>query len=150
MLEKVEELYKQIANEESETRVKQSQDKEKAMLSEIYNMLDIRIKHIGLNEENGNALELAEAYAAFFNGAVRKTSKGYFGSELVEIMNNEKAKGRHGHIGLYCKDIDLAKKYYELLGYHFDDASATFDDEGKMKFIYFKDEIGGFAIHFVK
>ena len=38
MLEKVEELYKQIANEESETRAKQAQDKEKAMLSEIYNM----------------------------------------------------------------------------------------------------------------
>ena len=150
MLEKVEELYKQIANEESDARVNEAPDKEKAMLSEIYNKLEIRIKHIGLNEEGGNALELAESFATFFNGKVRQTSKGYFGSELVEIMNSEKAKGRHGHIGLYCKDIDLAKKYYELLGYAFDDASATYDDEGKMKFIYFKDEIGGFAIHFVK
>lgn len=150
MLEKVEELYKQIKDEEIEKRVSEAQDKEKAMLSEIYNKLDIKIKHIGLNEENGNALELAKAYADFFNGAVRKTSKGYFGSELVEIMNIDKAKGSHGHIGLYCKDIDLAKKYYELLGYHFDEDSATYDDEGRMKFIYFKDGIGGFAIHFVK
>ena len=116
----------------------------------INNMLNISIKHVGLNEENGNALELANAYADFFNGNIRKTSKGYFGSELVEIMNIDKAKGLHGHIGLTCTNIDRAKRFLLDKGYLFDEDSATYDDNGNTKFIYLKDEIGGFAIHFVK
>ena len=115
----------------------------------INNLLSISIKHIGLNEDNGNALELAEAFAKFFNGNIRKTSKGYFGSELVEIMNTDKAKGYHGHIGLTCNDVDRCYRYYKDRGYEFDEDSATYND-GTRKFIYFKNDIGGFAIHFVK
>lgn len=116
----------------------------------INNLLNISIKHIGLNEDNGNALELAKAFAKFFNGNIRKTSKGYFGSELVEIMNADKAKGYHGHIGLTCDDVDRCYRYYKDRGYEFDEDSATYNDDGTRKFIYFKNDIGGFAIHFVK
>lgn len=116
----------------------------------INNLLNISIKHIGLNEDNGNALELAKAFAKFFNGNIRKTSKGYFGSELVEIMNTDKAKGYHGHIGLTCDDVDRCYRYYKDRGYEFDEDSATYNDDGTRKFIYFKNDIGGFAIHFVK
>lgn len=116
----------------------------------INNLLNISIKHIGLNEDNGNALELAQAFAKFFNGNIRKTSKGYFGSELVEIMNIDKAKGYHGHIGLTCNDVDRCYRYYKDRGYEFDEDSATYNDDGTRKFIYFKNDIGGFAIHFVK
>ncbi|MBQ3419586.1 MAG: hypothetical protein IJH31_05595 [Erysipelotrichaceae bacterium] len=116
----------------------------------INNLLNISIKHIGLNEDNGNALELAKAFAKFFNGNIRQTSKGYFGSELVEIMNTDKAKGYHGHIGLTCDDVDRCYRYYKDRGYEFDEDSATYNDDGTRKFIYFKNDIGGFAIHFVK
>ena len=113
-------------------------------------MLGIRIKHIGVNEENGNGEDLAKMFAAFFGGNVRETSKGWFGSELVEIMRADKAKGKHGHIGVQTNNVDRAKRYYESLGYEFDEASADYDDKGNLKFIYFKEEIGGFAIHLVK
>ncbi len=113
-------------------------------------MLGIRIKHIGVNEENGNGLELAKQFAAFFGGNVRETSKGWFGSELVEVMSEAKKKGTHGHIGLGVNNVDRAKRYFEAQGYAFDEDSASYDAKGNLKFIYFADEIGGFGIHLVK
>ena len=113
-------------------------------------MLGIRIKHIGVNEENGNGAALAKQFADFFGGNVRETSKGWFGSELVEVMSEAKKKGTHGHIGVQTNNVDRAKRYYESLGYKFDESSADYDDKGNLKFIYFADEIGGFAIHLVK
>ena len=115
----------------------------------VNTMLGIKIKHIGINEENGNGLELAKQFARFFGGKVRETSKGWFGSELVEVMNEGKKKGTHGHIAVGVNNVDRAKRYFEAQGYEFDEDSATFDEKGNMKFIYFKDEIGGFAIHLV-
>ena len=79
-----------------------------------------------------------------------ETSKGWFGSELVEVMSEGKKKGTHGHIAVGVNNVDRAKRYFESQGYAFDEDSATFDEKGNMKFIYFKDEIGGFAIHLVK
>jgi len=116
----------------------------------VNTMLGIRIKHIGVNEENGNGLELAKQFATFFNGNIRETSKGWFGSELVEIMQEEKKKGRYGHIGVQVNNVDRARRYYETKGYHFDEASASYDERGDLKFIYFVEEIGGFAIHLTK
>lgn len=113
-------------------------------------MLGVKIKHIGVNEEAGNGIELAKQFAAFFGGEVRETSKGWFGSDFVEVMSEAKKRGKYGHIGVGVNNVDRAKRYYETLGYAFDEESATYDEKGNMKFIYFKDEIGGFAIHLVK
>ena len=116
----------------------------------VMTMLGMRIKHIGLNEENGNGLELAKAFASFFGGEVKETSKGWFGSDFAEIMQEGKAKGTHGHIGIGVNNVDRAKRYFESKGYRFDEDSASYDEKGNLKLIYFKDEIGGFAIHLVK
>ena len=115
----------------------------------VNKMLGLYIKHVGVNEEGGNGLALAQQFAKFFGGQVRETSKGWFGSEFVEIMSEAKKKGRYGHIGLGVNNVDRAKRYFEAQGYQFDEESATYDAKGNMKFIYFKDEIGGFAIHLV-
>ena len=113
-------------------------------------MLGIKIKHVAVNEENGNGLELANQFAKLFGGEVRETSKGWFGSDFVEVMSAAKAKGKHGHIAIGVNNVDRAKRYYESLGYTFDESSATYDEKGNMKFIYFNDEIGGFGIHLTK
>ena len=113
-------------------------------------MLGLKIKHIGANEENGNGLKLAEEFARFFDGTVRETSKGWFGSEFVEVMTEAKKKGTHGHVAIQTNNVDRAKRYFEARGYKFDDSTATFDEKGNMKFIYFADEIGGFAFHLTK
>ena len=115
----------------------------------VKTMLGIRLKHVGVNEENGNGLKLAEQFAALIGGKVRETSKGWFGSELVEVMSEGKKKGTYGYIGLQVNNVDRARRYFESQGYAFDEDSAEYDAKGNLKFIYFKDEIGGFAIHLV-
>lgn len=122
---------------------------EKLTRGAVDTMLGLYIKHVGVNEENGNGLELANQFAKFFGGKVSETSKGWFGSEYVEVMAEGKKKGRFGHIGIGVNNVDRAKRYFEAQGYEFDEASATFDSKGNLKLIYFKDEIGGFAIHLV-
>lgn len=115
----------------------------------VKTMLNIRIKHVGLNEENGNGLEIANQFAKFFDSDVKETSKGWFGSDFVEIMSEDKKKGKYGHIGLQVNNVDRARKYFDGRGYLFDETTASYDDKGNLKFIYFAEEIGGFAIHLV-
>ena len=116
----------------------------------VNKMLGLYIKHIGVNEEDGNGKDVAQNFAKFFGGKIRETSKGYFGSEFVEIMNQDRAIGRHGHIGVGTNNVDRARRYFEAMGYEFDESTATYDDSGNCKLVYFKDEIAGFAIHLVK
>ena len=116
----------------------------------VNNMLGLTIKHIGINEENGDGAALAGQFAGIFSGKVRETFKGWFGSEYVEIMSNKFTKGRHGHIGIGVNAPDRARRYYEALGYSFDDSTAGFDENGDLEIIYFSGEIGGFALHIVK
>ena len=113
-------------------------------------MVGVHIKHVAVNEENGNGAQLAEQFAKLFGGEVRETSKGWFGSDFVEVMSAAKAKGKHGHIAIGVNNVDRAKRYYESLGYTFDESTATYDEKGNMKFIYFNEEIGGFGIHLTK
>ncbi len=116
----------------------------------VNSMLGLTIKHIGINEENGDGAALAGQFAGIFSGKVRETYKGWFGSEYVEIMSKKFTKGRHGHIGIGVNDPDRARRYYEALGYLFDDSTAGYDENGNLEIIYFSGEIGGFALHIVK
>ena len=113
-------------------------------------MLGLSITHVGVNEENGNGNDIANEFAKIFGGKVRETSKGWFGSERVEIMGENFKKGRFGHIGIAVNNCDRARRYYEALGYEFDESSAAYDKSGNLTLIYFKNEVGGFALHIVK
>lgn len=116
----------------------------------VNSMLGLTIKHIGINEENGDGASLAGQFAGIFGGRVRETFKGWFGSEYVEVMSKKFTKGRRGHIGIGVNDPDRARRYYEAQGYSFDDSTAGYDENGDLEIIYFSGEIGGFALHIVK
>ena len=62
-----------------------------------------------------------------------------------------KGPGTHGHIGIRTHFVDRAMAYFKRLGFEFDESSITYDEKsGKPKFVYFKDEISGFAVHLVQ
>ncbi len=115
----------------------------------VNTMLGIKIKHIGINSKTVEAKGLADQYANLFQGTVSETSKGYFGSSLIEVMNEGFHTGTHGHIAMGVNSTERAMAYFSALGYEFDESSITYDDQGDAKFVYLKDEIGGFAIHLV-
>lgn len=116
----------------------------------VNTMLGLTLKHIGVNEENGNGAALAAQFAGIFAGKVRETYKGWFGSENVEVMSKKFITGRHGHIGIGVNDPGRARRYYEALGFSFDENTAGYDGNGDLEIIYFSGEIGGFAVHIVK
>jgi 2-dehydro-3-deoxyphosphogluconate aldolase/(4S)-4-hydroxy-2-oxoglutarate aldolase len=58
-------------------------------------------------------------------------------------------RGTHGHIAIGTNDIRRAKWHMERRGFVFDEESANIKD-GKLKAVYFKDEIAGFAFHLLQ
>ena len=58
-------------------------------------------------------------------------------------------RGTHGHIAVACNSIKRARWHMERRGFVFDDESAIIRD-GKLRAIYLKDEIGGFAVHLLQ
>jgi 2-dehydro-3-deoxyphosphogluconate aldolase/(4S)-4-hydroxy-2-oxoglutarate aldolase len=114
----------------------------------VLKMLGMHIKHIGINCTEADGRNTADAFANLLQGTVRETSKGYFGSEMIEIMVKEHF-GTKGHIAIGVNNVERALAYYRALGFAFDEDSITYDEAGDAKFAYFKDEIGGFRVHFV-
>jgi len=121
---------------------------EKLTREAVLNMLGIRIKHIGVNVEKEEAAETADKFAALFQGAVRQTSKGYFGSDWIEVMAGG-GPGTHGHIAMGVNSTERALAYFRAMGFEIDDDTITYDAEGHAKFAYFKDEYAGFKVHLV-
>lgn len=115
----------------------------------VSTMLQIRLKHIGINSNSEESLKAAETFARLFNGAVTQTSKGYFGSTGIEIVNETAHMGTHGHIAIGVSSVERAMNYYKLLGFEFDESTITRDERGYAKFVYLKGEFAGFAVHLV-
>lgn len=115
----------------------------------VNTMLQIHIKHIGINCMDAEARSTAHQFARLFQGDVKETSKGFFGSNFIEIMNESAHTGTHGHIAMGVNSTDRAISYFKSLGYEFDESTIAKDNNGYAKFAYFKDEIGGFRIHLV-
>ncbi|NCB32622.1 MAG: bifunctional 4-hydroxy-2-oxoglutarate aldolase/2-dehydro-3-deoxy-phosphogluconate aldolase [Erysipelotrichia bacterium] len=115
----------------------------------VLRMLGLRVKHVGINVSDNETEEIANQFASIMLGKVRKTSKGYFGSELAEIMKESNWKGTKGHIAIGVNSVERAMAYYRVLGYEFDESTISYDVSGDAQFAYFKKEIAGFAIHLV-
>ena len=116
----------------------------------ILKMLDIKLRHIGINSASEEeAVCTAERFSAMTGGAVKDGNKSLFAGTEFEVMKFM-GMGKCGHIALSVTDVDRSVTFFKSQGFEFDDASATYSDDGKRKFIYFKDEVGGFAVHLVK
>ena len=99
-------------------------------------------------EEEGK--KNAKMFELMFGMPLRETSKSVFAGDAFEFMT-KKGPGKHGHIGIRTHFVDRAMAYFKRMGFEFDESSITYDEKsGKPKFVYFKDEIAGFAVHLVQ
>lgn len=114
----------------------------------VHVMLGLSVKHIGINNVNAQtAVDEAKKLSALLGWPLQKESeKGLFVGDSFEMMKTP-FRGTHGHIAIATKNVDRAKWHMEQRGFVFDEETATFAPDGRMKFIYLKDEIAGFAIH---
>ena len=117
----------------------------------VKTMLGLEFVHMGINSENREEAERgAKMFELMFGMPLRETSKSVFAAETFEFMF-AKGPGRCGHIAIRTPFVDRAIAYFKRMGFEFDEASATYDEKtGKPKFIYFKDEVCGFAIHLIQ
>lgn len=114
-------------------------------------MLGLEFTHMGINSDNKEeAVRGAKLFELMFGMANRETSKSTFAGEAFEFMHT-KGPGKCGHIGIRTNFVDRAMAYFSRMGFAFDESSVAYDDKtGKPKFVYFKDEICGFAVHLVQ
>ena len=114
-------------------------------------MLGLKLAHVGINtpdEEN------ADKIAGAFTGLLRLDrgkagSSSIFVDSCVEVMKSNYL-GSNGHLGFTTPCLDRAVRYFREMGVAFNENSAKYGDDGKLKAIYFEQEIGGFAIHLAK
>ena len=113
-------------------------------------MLDLKIAHIGINSENE---AVAKATSDVFNTIMgteitKDGEKSIFAGTLFEVMKFN-GVGQHGHIAIKTSNVDRAVYHLSKRGIEFDLSTATYNDDGSMKFVYIKDQIGGFGVHLV-
>ncbi len=117
----------------------------------VKTMLGLEFTHIGINNDNKEeAQKGAKLFELMFGMPLRETSKSTFAGDAFEFMSS-RGPGKCGHIGIKTHFVDRAMAYFKRMGFEFDEGTITYDDKtGKPKFVYFKDEICGFAIHLVQ
>ncbi len=116
----------------------------------VRTMLKPHISHIGINSENeAEAKKTAEMFAGLL-GSCTDIGKAFFvGNREVEVMKNM-GMGRLGHIALCVTSVPRAIHYYENKGFTFDMSTATYKEDGSIKFVYFNGDFGGFNVHLVE
>ena len=112
-------------------------------------MAELSLAHIGINAENeAEAAKAADLFCTLFGFPVKAGNSSIFAGTGIEVMKTP-FRGTKGHIGIKTNFIERAKAYLERQGFEFDESSANVKD-GKLKAIYLKDEIAGFALHLVQ
>lgn len=113
-------------------------------------MLDFELVHVGVNaEDEADAEKTAKTLEKAFGFMPDERTKSVFAGKQVEVMKG-KGMGRFGHIAIKTSSVDRAVYHLSRRGFEFDYDTATYAPDGSMKFIYLKDEIGGFAYHLIK
>ena len=107
------------------------------------------LKHIGINAKNeDDCRATVDKLCRFAMLTPDERTGGIFAGTLFEVMKSP-YRGTNGHIAVGCNFPFRALAFLENQGFAADMSTATYDDKGKLKFVYFKDEIGGFAFHIV-
>lgn len=117
----------------------------------VKTMLGLEFIHMGINNENAEqATNGAKLFETLFGLTVKDGNKSLFAGDAFEFMKS-KGPGTHGHIAIRTNFVDRAMAYFKRMGVAFDESTVTYDEKtGKPKFVYFKDEICGFAVHLIQ
>ena len=117
--------------------------------SAVQLMLGFELKHVGINSGSPEqAMKDAQAICALLGWPIKDGNNSTFVGDGFEMMKKP-FRGTHGHIAIACNDIKRARWHLEQRGFAFDDDSATIRD-GKLRSIYLRDEIAGFAFHLLQ
>lgn len=107
------------------------------------------LRHIGINcESEAEADQTAGFFEKAFGFEKKPGNSSIFAGPFVEAMKSPYL-GAKGHIAIATNNIQRAIAYLEVLGIEADPETASIKD-GKMKAIYLKNEVAGFAVHLLQ
>lgn len=112
-------------------------------------MLDFRVVHVGINndsEEEAEAQVMRLCRLFGFTKDVKSAST--FASDGIEVCR-KRFPGTHGHIAIGTSNCKRAMYFLSKLGADFDMETAKYK-AGKLTSVYFREQIGGFALHLVE
>lgn len=105
------------------------------------------VAHVGINAEDPQqARQIAERFSLLMGLPASELPVSYFSGTLVETMK-QNGRGTHGHIGFGVNDIVAAEAWFAARGFEVNEDSRVLNEDGSTRLVYFKEEIGGFAIH---
>ena len=111
-------------------------------------LLGFEVAHVGINCADAEVCEqVCDAFTAAFDFGVKKGNSSNFASTGVEVMKTM-FKGANGHIAIRTNKMIPAIAEMERRGYELDMDSVK--DKNNIKAVYFKNEIGGFAVHLLQ
>lgn len=115
----------------------------------VHTMLGFDLKHIGINlpsKEEGIAV--AEKFDSIFGFKTKVGETSAFAGKPIEAMFNM-GPGKNGHIAISTNSVPRAYAYLKRMGVEFNEDSKKYDEKENLKFVYLKDEIGGFGVHLI-
>lgn len=116
----------------------------------VSSMLGFELAHVGINAENSiQAEDGANRLEKGFGLFKREMPASYFLSDMVEIMK-EPGRGVHGHIGFKTKQLERAIHFLGAGGFTPDTSSFQYNEKGKLRFVFFNEQINGFALHLIQ
>lgn len=111
-------------------------------------LLGFEVAHIGINTPDADAaMDVCKAFNDAFDFNVKQGNSSNFASTGVEVMKTM-FKGANGHIAIRTNKMIPAIAEMERRGYELDMDSIK--DKDNIKAVYFKNEIGGFAVHLLQ
>jgi len=107
-----------------------------------------RIKHVGINNPNEEEARRSAALlcALFGLEETLETPAAIFAGDIFEVMKHDRL-GRCGHVAMQTEDVEAAMAQLAARGVAFDEKTIRRDENGKIKFIYLRDEYCGFRFH---
>lgn len=104
------------------------------------------LKHVGINPGTDEAEKIGKLLEEAFGQKLKEGQFSYFAGPGIEIMK-EQGRGIHGHLGFGTPDLEAAVEYLKDRGMTPDESSIKYNEQGRMRTLYFKELIGGFAVH---
>ena len=90
----------------------------------------------------------AKAFCALLGFDYKPGNSSIFAGSVVECCKKP-FPGEHGHLAIGTNNVDRAMYHLGLQGIEFDLSTQKTDAKGTVA-VYFKQQIGGFAIHLVR
>ena len=111
--------------------------------------MEIYLAHIGVNPENSEELNsmISLLGLLFPEDSGSENPLSYFMANGKMELMKEKGYGDKGHLAFYTSDIYRTIGMMEEKGYHFDQKSAKYNEDGSLRLIYIDKQVNGFAIH---